>query len=198
LINLSVVNLWFYTFIFALFHSITATEVLKLWIYRHGIAPHHYRFAYSILGLLTTAVWLILIYALPDAPFYRLNGFWQYVLYVLQFTGIIIAFSALIPIDGAEFLGLKKAKHRTDPFVVSGIYQYIQHPMYAGSMLFLLAKPEMSLNSFHFAVVVGLYFIVGSRFEEKRMLNEHPNCAVYQQQVGAFIPKFKIKYLKRG
>jgi len=72
---------------------------------------------------------------------------------------------------------------------VRGIYKYIRHPMYAGAILFLFAKPEMSVNSFHVALAVSLYFIIGSRLEEKRMLVEHPDYAGYQQQVGAFVPK---------
>jgi len=191
-INLSIVNLWLYTFIFGVLHSLTATESLKLWIYRKGIAEHHYRLVYSIFGLMTTGVWLMLIYGLPDVPFYQLEGFGRYVLYFLQLVGVSIVFSTLIPIDGAEFLGLKKPKHQADPFVVRGIYQYIRHPMYAGSMLFLLAKPEMSMNSFHFALAVSLYFMMGSRLEEKRMLANRPDYAKYQQQVGAFIPKFRL------
>ncbi|MDX8381872.1 MAG: NnrU family protein [Ghiorsea sp.] len=192
MINWVVASIWLYTLTFGLLHSLTATERLKLWIYKQGVAGHHYRLIYSIFGLMTTGVWLMLIYTLPDDPFYQLEGFSRYVLYFLQFVGITIALSALIPIDGAVFLGLKKPKQQTDPFVIRGIYQYIRHPMYAGAMMFLLAKPDMSVNNFHFALAVSIYFIVGSRFEEKRMLKEHPKYVQYQQQVGAFIPKLRL------
>jgi len=189
LINSSVVNLWFYTLLFGVLHSVTAAAGFKLWVYRQGMAVHHYRLLYSTFGLLTTVAWLGLIHALPDMPFYQIGEPWSYVMYGLQLVGIGIAISAFIPIDGAVFLGLKKAEKQVDPFVVRGIYRYIRHPMYAGAMLYLLAKPEQSVVSFHFALAVSLYFILGSKFEEKRMLAENPEYADYQQHVGAFMPK---------
>jgi len=186
---LSAVLVWVYTFGFALLHSLAASNVVKQRFYARGWQAHHYRLFYSLVGVISTVIWLGLIHALPDYSLYVVDGVAKYGLYALQVLGIGIAVSALLPIDGAVFLGLKKAEKQVDPFVVRGIYQYIRHPMYAGFMLFLLAKPEHSVVSLHFALAVSVYFIVGSKLEEKRMLAEHPNYADYQQKVGAFIPK---------
>ena len=184
------VLIWFYTLIFALLHSITAMDSLKQRFYGLGMSEQGYRLLYSVLGVVTTIIWLSLIHALPDQPLYHAQGLLKYVLYALQLIGLVVFLLALLPIDGAVFLGLKKAEKQMDSFIVSGIYKYIRHPMYSGIMLFLLANPEQSWNGLHFAFIVSLYFIVGSKLEERRMLQAHPDYANYQQQVGAFLPKF--------
>ena len=181
---------WLYTFAFALLHSITAMNSLKHWFYRLGWSEHHYRLLYSVFGVVTTLLWLALIRALPDVPLYHIQGLWQYMFYAIQGTGVLIALAALAPIDGAAFLGLKAFDSQGESFVVKGVYQYIRHPMYAGVILYLWFQPEQSVVSLNFAAAVSLYFIVGSRLEEKRMLKANPDYADYQQQVSAFVPRF--------
>jgi len=55
-------------------------------------------------------------------------------------------------------------------------------------MLILLAMPIQTWNGLHLALVICFYFIVGSRYEEARMLLAHPSYASYQQRIPAFIP----------
>jgi len=182
--------IWLYTLAFAAVHSLLASQAVKEYVYQFGLQTHHYRLLYSLLGVLTTFVWLYWIGTLPDTLLYTVQeGGLQYGLYTLQALGLYIVLAALKPIDGAVFLGLKKAEQQTDPFIEQGVFKYIRHPMYTGFMLFLLAKPEHTMVSLHFALAVSVYFIVGSKFEERRMLAEHPDYADYQQKVGAFIPK---------
>jgi len=185
----AVLWVWIYTFAFALLHSLCALNSLKQRVYAWGVSEQQYRLWYSILGVVTTLLWLWLMDGLPSKGLYHAQGVWLYTMYVLQVVGVVIALLALVPIDGAVFLGLKKAEQSNDPFIVRGIYQYIRHPMYAGAMLYLLAKPEQTDIGLHFALTVSLYFILGSKLEEKRMLAEHPDYADYQQKVGAFVPK---------
>lgn len=164
-------------------------QSVKQWFYVKGLQPHQYRLLYSMVGLLSTTLWLWFVYSLPDSPLYAVQGGLQHVLYALQVVGLWIALSAFKPIDGAVFLGLKKSEQQADPFIVQGVFKYIRHPMYVGFMLFLLAKPEQTEVGLHFALAVSLYFIIGSKFEEKRILALHPDYAGYQQKVGAFLPK---------
>jgi len=108
-----------------------------------------------------------------------------------QILGLAVALAAFLPIDGLVFLGLRKAKEGREPFLVNGIYRHLRHPMYTGAMLVLLAMPEQTWNGLHFSLVICLYFIIGSRFEEARMLREHPDYAGYRQRVAAFVPTFR-------
>ena len=186
---MSILLVWLSGFLFGLFHSLTASNRCKLFFYGAGMQSHHYRLLYSVLGILTTALWIWFVYQLPDVPLYQASGLLWWLLLCLQLIGSTIALAALLPIDGAVFLGLKKKGETQDPFIVRGVYRYIRHPMYSGSMLILLAMPEQTVNGINLALMVCLYFIVGSKFEEKRMLREHPDYQKYQHEVPAFIPK---------
>ncbi|MDQ6988868.1 MAG: isoprenylcysteine carboxylmethyltransferase family protein [Mariprofundaceae bacterium] len=187
----SVVLIWFSGLVFVVFHSFTAAQVCKAWCYQHGLTEPKYRLLYSVVAVLSTAAWLFYVQQLPDAPFYAWDGTMQMLFWLIQAVGLLIALAAFSPIDGLVFLGLKKAKSGQDPFVVQGVYRWMRHPMYMGAMLILLAMPEQTWNGFHFTLVICLYFILGSRLEERRMLAEHPDYADYQQQVAAFIPKIR-------
>ena len=187
----SVIWIWFSGLLFGIIHSLTASQTMKRWAYAKGLQEPYYRLIYSIFSLLTTGLWIGFVHHLADMPLYHMQGVWYGLLVAIQILGIAIALAAFIPIDGAVFLGLKKAEGNTDPLIVRGVYQYVRHPMYLGAMLILLAAPSQSVNGLNLALVVCVYFIIGSRFEEHRMLAEHADYADYQKRVPAFIPKLR-------
>jgi len=186
---LTIFLIWFTGLVFALFHSFTASIYFKRRVYGLGVKAHHYRLLYSVLAMVTTWIWLQFIHALADSPLYKADGPIFWLLLILQLLGLLIAIAAFIPIDAAVFLGLRRAE--LEPFVIKGIYKYLRHPMYSGAMLILLAMPVQTINSINFSLVVCLYLIVGSRFEEARMKNAHPEYENYQKRVPAFIPKLR-------
>jgi len=112
-------------------------------------------------------------------------------LVLLQLLGLMVVLAAFQPIDGLAFLGLRQAGTGTDPFIERGIYRYLRHPMYTGAMVVLMAMPEQTWNGLHFALVICIYFIIGSQFEERRMISQHPEYLAYRARVFAFIPSFQ-------
>ncbi len=180
--------IWLSGVLFALFHSITATVACKQWCYRHGVREPHYRLAYSLLATLLTVGWLLWIHQLADQPLYHITGWASYLLHAIQLAALLLAAAAFRPIDSAVFLGLRAAPTGGDPFITGGVYGHLRHPMYSGVALMLLASPLQSLNSLHFALMITVYFIIGSRFEERRMMMQHPEYADYRRQVPAFLP----------
>ncbi len=175
--------------LFAIIHSITASQQCKLWNYKLGLVEPHYRRVYVLFSVISTMLWMGFIASLPDYPVYHIDGIWWWGLVLLQGIGAMIALAALQPIDGLAFLGIRRFKQDTDPFVIKGIYHYLRHPMYSGIMLIMLAKPEQSINSLTFFAVLCLYFMVGSRMEESRMIAAHPEYEAYRKKVAAFVPK---------
>jgi len=180
---------WLSGLMFAVSHSLLAAQRCKQWAYRRGLREPRYRLLYSILALLATGAWLWYVHHLPDFPLYQTDGVLYGSLLAVQIIGLIVALAAFYPIDGLVFLGLRQAGQGREPFVVRGIYRYIRHPMYAGAMLILLAMPAQSWNGLHVALVICLYFIIGSRYEEARMLADHPDYAAYRLRVPAFLPR---------
>jgi len=174
--------------VFGLFHSLTASQRCKQWAYHLGLNEPYYRLSYSVLSIFTTMLWISYMHSLPDTPLYTAEGWVWWLLVSIQILGGILAAAAFLPIDGLAFLGLKSSPQQHDPFIVSGVYRYMRHPMYSGAMLVLLFMPEQSINGLSFSFVVCAYFIIGSRFEEQRMLNDHPHYSDYQRHIPAFIP----------
>jgi len=185
----SMLTIWLTTFVFAVAHSLLATNRCKQWFGVHGMVEPRYRLTYSILSVLLTAVWLIYIHTLPDRPLYSANGLLFYIMIVVQMAGGIVVMAAFRPIDTLAFLGIQAAGDHVDPFIVSGIYRHIRHPMYSGVMLMLLASPWQSVNSLNLALAISVYFLIGYRFEEQRMIAQHPDYTAYRMRVPAFIPR---------
>jgi len=180
--------IWVSTLLFGLSHSLLAANACRAWAARRGITPTSYRLFYSVLATILTGLWLWLIHSLPDAPLYAFEGIGSLPFYAVQLAGLIIILLSFRAFDAAVFLGLKAMPEGGEPFVESGIYRYIRHPMYTGFMALLLASPVHSINSLHFSLAVSAYFIIGSIFEERRMQGEHPDYAIYRKRVGAFLP----------
>jgi len=179
---------WISSLLFALTHSLFASEWCKQWFYRFGMTSQHYRLLYSLFAVALTIGWLFYIYQLPDSSLYRIEGWQNGLMLAVQLSGLGIALYSLKSFDAGLFLGLKSAHGEPEPFHERGIYRHVRHPMYTGVMLALLASPVQSINSLNLALSICCYFVSGSWFEERRMLKAHPQYADYIMRVPAFLP----------
>lgn len=184
----SVIVIWVSTFLFAIQHSALSCQTSKNICYAHGISPRVYRLLYVFLAIAIASVWLGFIHGLPDQVLYEIYGVWRWYLYGLQLTGLLVIIYALRPIDVLAFLGVREFADQIEPFTEAGIYRYIRHPMYSGILLIFFAMPTQSVNSLNLYAAITLYFVIGSRLEERRMLADHPEYEEYRKRVPAFIP----------
>jgi len=65
--------------------------------------------------------------------------------------------------------------------------RHVRHPMYSGVISALPASPVQAVKSLNLFTIIISYFIIGSRFEEKRMQTIHSEYADNQQRASAFI-----------
>jgi len=75
--------------------------------------------------------------------------------------------------------------------IISGIHQWIRHPLYLGTFLFIwggwIAYPLLSL--FISNCIITIYTLVGIRLEEKKLIAEYgERYKAYQQDVPMLIP----------
>jgi methanethiol S-methyltransferase len=92
-----------------------------------------------------------------------------------------------------HFLGFKKNNSTIAPnLVVDGWNKKVRHPLYFGSLMliwgwFLVSPTDKYLL---LSAVLTLYFFIGVRFEERRLVKEFGNAyKEYQQNVPLFIPR---------
>lgn len=181
--------LWGSSLGFSITHSLLASNGCKRLAHRVGLSPRHYRLGFTIFAVLLTAVWLAFVHMLPDTPLYRLHGLGLVPCYALQLLGAWLLWRAARAFDMRIFLGLAPMPASGEPFTERGIYRHLRHPMYSGVLLMLLAMPAQSVNSLHLLAAIALYFVLGSRLEERRMLADHPGYADYRRRVPAFWPR---------
>jgi len=185
---MSVVWIWLTGLAFAILHSIFATQRSKNIFSRLGMNPKTYRLIYTVIAAALTTLWLGFIHQLPDTALYHIHGWAKGLMMGIQLIALGMVVLSLRVIDTSAFLGFSTNVRGLDAFVEHGIYRHVRHPMYSGVMLALLASPMQTVNSLNLFIVIALYFIMGSKLEERRMLIMHPQYAEYQRRVPAFVP----------
>jgi len=117
------------------------------------------------LGIAELAGWGLMLLALRD---YDLG----------RFAGITQIRAARLDIDVDE----------DEPLHTEGFHRYVRHPVYSAGFL-ILAGGIWTPPGLATAVFVGLYLIVGTIFEERRLLARYGEAyAAYKAKVPAFIP----------
>jgi methanethiol S-methyltransferase len=180
---------------YGLLHSWTASNQLKQWTYDQfpGI-KRYYRLLYSIFASISFVPVLVLVAKLPDRFLYRIPSPWIYLTLLIQVADLFVLFMGVRQTDSLEFLGLRQAftsQDSTDPLVVSGLYRYIRHPIYSLGFLLMLLFPLMSSNLLALFVSITIYILIGSIFEERKLILQYPEYRTYQQQVPMFFPKIR-------
>jgi protein-S-isoprenylcysteine O-methyltransferase Ste14 len=109
-------------------------------------------------------------------------------------AGVLIA-AGLIPVVwGHLLLGWRThMPSMRDTLVRHGLYAYVRHPIYAGSLPFFvglaLLKPTTTVVVACAAAVV--WFVVQARLEEIDLLQRLPAYRRYMQEVPGFVPRWR-------
>jgi protein-S-isoprenylcysteine O-methyltransferase Ste14 len=96
--------------------------------------------------------------------------------------------------DSGEFLGLRqlrdneRAVEDQEHFHISALHRYVRHPWYALALVILWTR-DMDPALLVSAVLITLYFIVGSRLEERKLIIYHGDLyRRYRARVPPLIP----------
>ena len=75
-----------------------------------------------------------------------------------------------------------------EPLATGGLNAFVRHPLYSGLFLVLWARVSNDLT-LATALWGSLYLVIGSRFEERRLLRVYGEAyARYRAAVPAFVP----------
>jgi protein-S-isoprenylcysteine O-methyltransferase Ste14 len=117
---------------------------------------------------------------------------------VVQAASLIALAVTALHIDVWRFAGLRQAVAYLagdplplppEPFVQRGMYGIVRHPLYTFSILYIWSFPTMHAAQLAFAAGGTLYFVIGARFEEQRLLREiGPVYRAYRCRVPFLIP----------
>ncbi len=182
---------------YGLIHSLLASQRVKLAFERwlgEGVR-RYYRLGFSIIGLVTFMPVLALVNFLPDRRIYAIPLPWSALTGALQVVGLAGLVFSVLQTGPTRFLGLDLVldprRGRRD-LVVRGLYRRVRHPLYTCTLLILWLTPIMTWNLLAFNLGVSAYFIIGSRYEEDKLIEEYGQAYVeYRRRTPAFLPRLK-------
>ncbi len=156
-----------------------------------------YRLFYNIFAVISLLPVLALAVILPDRLLYEITFPWNVPVFLIQLAGLIIATIAVLQtglgyLSGLSQLREKDANPSASILVTDGLYRYVRHPIYTGSILFLVASPVMTWNSMALRLAFILYFIIGGMVEEKKLVAEFGDVyRAYRLRTPMLIPGLK-------
>lgn len=181
--------------LYALLHSLLASLPAKRYISSHyaSLMPW-YRLAFNVLAVILLLPPLYLTWIWRGPPLWQWSGplFWlANALALLAVAGI---FWTLRYYSGSEFLGLSQARRGEtsiadqEHFHLSPLHRYVRHPWYALGLVIIWTR-DMDAMFLATACVFTLYFIIGSRLEERKLLSYHGEIyREYSKRVPGLVP----------
>ncbi len=190
---ITITLLWFGFF---LIHSLTASITLKQWVANHfsGVMPA-YRLIFNILSGVLIIPILLLSYSWRSEPLWHWSPLLFWITNIITLLTVIAFFISTRYYDMAEFMGTRQWRERSkrvedqEQFVIGDFHRFVRHPWYTMGIVIIWCReldPIMLTN----AIMLTLYFIIGSRLEERKLVQYHGEIYTqYSQKVPGLIPR---------
>lgn len=182
--------------IWGIVHSFLASHTAKdLFRLKLG-GMDFYRLAYNVFSGISFLPILYLMATLPNRLVYEAPAPWNLVMFGGQLLSIVLLLIAFLQTDSLAFIGLRQLfeKEESGALVIHGLYKVVRHPLYTFSLMFLWLTPSVSQNSLVVYIGSTLYILIGSYFEERKLLREFGEAyAVYQSSTPMLVPGWRRK-----
>lgn len=176
-------------------HSLLASFALKNWVARRWPdAMPVYRLGYNIFAVVALLPVLWLVYGTPSEWLWRWTGIWAWLANGLALAAIAGAMLSARAYDMDELLGLRQIRQHDrgtqdrESFRISALHRYVRHPWYCLCLVLIWTR-DMNGPLLVSAVAITLYFIVGSRLEENKLIAMHGDAyRRYRERVSGLVP----------
>ena len=182
-------------------HSLLATNRLKSALQQRlpRMFPY-YRLLFNLIAIITLLPLVYLLYMKAGAPLWQWQGWWAWFANALAAIALMLFFWSLRYYSGADFLGLRVFSGNPLPqqhtLVLSPLHRWVRHPWYTLGLVIVWSR-DMDLLWLISALAITLYFFIGSKWEEKKLVAEFGSVYQrYQQRVPALVP-LPWKHLSR-
>ena len=153
-----------------------------------------YRLSYNGLAVLLLLPPLVLTYMDRGPWLWKWTGVGWWLANGLAALAVLGFLWSLRWYDGSEFLGLRqwrtgvRTAEDQECFHLSPLHRFVRHPWYSLGLVIVWTR-DMDLALLVTAVMITLYFVAGSRFEERKLLIYHGEVyRRYRQLVPSLIP----------
>ena len=154
----------------------------------------YYRLAFNMLASLLILPILWLTYHEPGPMLWRWQGAAAWLANGLALAALIGFWLSLKSYDMQEFLGLRQLQlhirkvEDQEHFHLSTFHRYVRHPWYFFGLVLIWTR-DMNATTLLSGVFITLYFVIGSRMEEKKLLVYHGDTyRRYMARVPGLIP----------
>jgi protein-S-isoprenylcysteine O-methyltransferase Ste14 len=180
-------------------HSLLAASPVKAWVGRRW--PHlmpGYRAAFNCIAVGTLVPVLWLVYGTGGDWLWQWKGGLAWLANGLALIALLCFFASTHAYDMGEFLGLRQLReHGNDDiqtFTLSIFHRFVRHPWYCFSLILIWTR-DMNRPLLVSAVAISLYFVVGSKLEERKLVARYgEKYRRYMAKVPGLIP-LPWKYL---
>lgn len=185
-------------------HSVLASLAVKRVVASRcpNLMPF-YRMGFNLLAVILLLPVLWLMYRNPGPMLWRWQGIGAYSANGLALAALGGFLRSLKDYDMQEFLGLRQWKTRIrrvedqERLHLSPFHRFVRHPWYFFALILIWTR-DMSAATLFSSVMMTLYFIIGSRLEESKLLVYHGEIyRRYMDRVPGLIP-LPWKWLKAG
>ncbi len=184
--------------IFAAVHSLLARQKIQKTL--ETVFHSYYRLAYNILAFckIITVLYIGKLW-MSDMRLSSLNNSTLiFSMYSIQLLGVFILALSLLAYDVGRFSGITQALHGEkvtdpckEPFQRKFLNRWVRHPLYTGAFLVLWGGAVSELGIWT-AVFGTLYLIIGTRYEERKLLKLYgAEYHIYQQEVPRYFPSIR-------
>ena len=174
----------FYFLVHSLLASISAKEFVACRF--PGFIPF-YRLAYNILAVLLLLVPLGIMLRFEGGWLWRWTGIFSWLSTTIALLAIVGFIRSLRYYDMNEFFGFRQISEQVqsvddqEQFYLSPIHRWVRHPWYFFA-LHLIWTRDMNEAMLISAIMMTLYFIIGSKLEDRKLIRYHGD--IYQQYLG--------------
>ncbi|MHB1291871.1 MAG: methyltransferase family protein [Sulfuricella sp.] len=176
-------------------HSALASLRVKSWVAMHY--PERmplYRLSFNVLAVLMLLPILWLLVRNPGPTLWAWQGLGAWLSNGLALAALFGFMKSLNYYDTQEFLGLRQWKSHTrrvedqEGFHLSPFHRYVRHPWYSFGLVLIWTR-DMNAAMLLSGVMMTVYFIIGSRLEEKKLVVYHGDVyRRYMERVPGLIP----------
>jgi len=177
--------------LYAVIHSLTASHACKTFTKRHWpIFFASYRITYNVLAVVLLIPVVLISIRTPGPELWAWQGAMAWLMNGLAMAALMSLLVSGGGYDLMTFLGLRSAPAEIKPrLVISGWHRFVRHPWYSLGLVLIWTR-DMSAAHFVTAEAITMYFIIGSRLEERKLVAEFgERYREYQRRVPRLFPR---------
>lgn len=176
-------------------HSLLASFAFKNWVARRWPdAMPAYRLGFNLFAVVALLPVLWLVYGTQGDWLWRWTGVGAWLANGLALAAIAGVMFSARAYDMDEFLGLRQMRQDDrgvrdrESFRISTLHRFVRHPWYCLGLVLVWTR-DMNGPLLVSAVAITLYFVVGSRLEEHKLIAMHGDAyRRYRERVPGLLP----------